>query len=44
MAICLLSALVAVCFVPETRGAVLERIEAHVLAGRRLRHLGDSVL
>lgn len=40
--ICVASALVAVRFVPETRGAVLERIEMHVLAGRWLRDLGSE--
>ncbi len=40
--ICVTSALVAIRFVPETRGAVLERIEAHVLAGARLRDLANQ--
>jgi SP family galactose:H+ symporter-like MFS transporter len=37
MGICMISLIVALFAVPETRGASLERIEADILAGRRLR-------
>lgn len=40
LAVCVLSLGVSLAFVPETRRVGLEEIEADVLAGRRLRHLG----
>lgn len=40
--VCLLSVLIAVRLVPETRSASLEKIEARVLAGLPLRDLGNA--
>lgn len=41
LGVCLLSWLIAYLYLPETRGTSLERIEANVISGRRLRELGD---
>ena len=43
LAICLLSVVFCLAFVPETRGARLEDIETAVLAGRPLRQLGGQI-
>ncbi|WP_052513850.1 sugar porter family MFS transporter [Bosea sp. LC85] len=43
LAICLLSVIFCLAFVPETRGARLEDIETAVLAGRPLRQLGGQI-
>ena len=42
LAVCVLSLVVCVLFVPETRAKPLELIEADVLAGLPLRQLGST--
>ena len=39
---CLLSIFLTVLFVPETKGISLEKIEKNLVAGRRLRELGQE--
>lgn len=42
MSVCLLTFVIGLLYMPETKGADLERIEDNVLAGKRLRDLGQS--
>ena len=41
--VCILSLLISIVFVPETRGVSLELIEADVLVGRPLRRIADGI-
>jgi len=41
LAVCLIAVVFCLAYVPETRGASLEEIEANVLSGRPLRRLGN---
>jgi SP family galactose:H+ symporter-like MFS transporter len=41
-AVCVISLIIAITLLPETRGVSLERIEADILAGRKLRFIALS--